>query len=98
MNRTHGEDGSLEHARRVRLAEMVGRVARARKLSPRIEQVLSAWLTGDKAEASAHALGISVHTFRSYKRRLYREFEVSSRMDLMHAVTEIAQRDAEDRA
>ena len=54
-----------------------------RKLSPRLDQVLSCLLRGDGEKQIARSLSLSIHTVHCHVRRIYIAFDVHSRSDLM---------------
>jgi DNA-binding CsgD family transcriptional regulator len=53
------------------------------RLSDRLQQILDRLLTGHAPKSIARELGLSVHTVRDYVKKLYRDFEVSGREELM---------------
>lgn len=55
----------------------------AQQLSPRLKQVLEAILRGDSPRQMALAMEISIHTVREHIQRLYVQFGVTTREDLM---------------
>lgn len=56
------------------------------KLSPRIQQVCEMTLQGHKNERIAEALGVSVHTVKKYKVRLYRYLGVHTKHELRRKI------------
>lgn len=56
------------------------------KLSPRIQQVCEMTLQGHKNERIADALGVSVHTIKKYKVRLYRYLGVHTKHELRRKI------------
>lgn len=56
------------------------------KLSPRIQQVCEMTLQGHKNERIAEALGVSIHTVKFYKVRLYRYLGVHTKHELRRKI------------
>lgn len=56
------------------------------KLSPRIHQVCEMTLQGHKNEVIADTLGVSVHTIKLYKVRLYRYLGVHTKHELRRKI------------
>lgn len=56
------------------------------KLSPRIQQVCEMTLQGHKNERIADAIGVSVHTVKMYKVRLYRYLGVHTKHELRRKI------------
>lgn len=57
--------------------------ATAKKLSPRLRDVLYGLLRGDGEKQIAHALRLSPHTVHEYVKLLYATFDVASRGELL---------------
>ena len=53
------------------------------ELSPRLRQTLSSLLAGDSEKQVAAKLGVSPHTVHVYVKKLYRNFGVNSRGELL---------------
>lgn len=56
------------------------------KLSPRIQQVCEMTLQGHKNAVIADALGVSIHTIKLYKIRLYRYLGVHTKYELRRKI------------
>ena len=67
-----------------------------RKLSPRLEQVLSGLLHGDGEKQIAYSLSLSIHTVHCHVKKIYQTFDVHARSELMALFLErtAAERDA----